>query len=127
MACKTFAHNSAMLVTYSLRFLLARLHVESLIAKMTMTKTKVISVLNNLSMGSEALHNAYDEAITRIDGQLQNDRILAKNVLSWISYAQRPLTTGELCHALAVEIGDEELQLDIVSVCAGLVTVDEES
>jgi len=55
-------------------------------------------------------------------------------VLSWITYAQRALTTEELCHALAVEQGDEELDCDnipdiedIVSVCAGLVIVDEES
>ncbi|KAF2791757.1 ankyrin [Melanomma pulvis-pyrius CBS 109.77] len=113
-------------------FLLARLHVDSLVDKRT--KTKVISALNNLSKGSGALDDAYSEAIVRIDGQLQDDRILAKKVLSWISYAQRPLTTGELCQALAVESGDEELDLDnildveaILSVCAGLVTVDEES
>ncbi|KAF1362415.1 hypothetical protein EJ07DRAFT_106802, partial [Lizonia empirigonia] len=94
----------------------------------------VISALKNLSKGSGALNDAYDQAIIRIDGQFQNDRTLAKNVLSWISYAQRPLTTRELCHALAVEEGDEELDLDnipdvedILSVCAGLVTVDEES
>ena len=114
------------------RFLLARLHVDSLIDKRT--KAKVVSALNNLSKGNEALNDAYSEAIIRIDGQLQHDRVLAKNVLSWISYAQRPLTAGELCHALAVGVGDEELDSDnipdvedILSVCAALVTVDEES
>lgn len=98
------------------------------------TKAKVKSALNNLSKGSGALDDAYDEVIVRIDGQLLNHRILANNVLSWISYAQRPLTTGELFHALAVGVADEELDLDnvpdvedILSVCAGLVTVDEES
>lgn len=56
------------------------------------------------------------------------------NVLSWITYTQRPLTTEELCHALAVEAGESELNPanisdveDMVSVCAGLVTVDNES
>ncbi len=55
-------------------------------------------------------------------------------VLSWIVCAKRPLTTLELRHALAVEDGDFELGEDnlheteeVVSVCAGLVTVDEES
>ncbi|KAF2622263.1 hypothetical protein BU25DRAFT_352674, partial [Macroventuria anomochaeta] len=92
------------------------------------------SALNNLSKGSRALDDAYSEAIVRIDGQLQDERVLAKNVLSWISYSQRPLTTGDLCHALAVGLGDEELDRDnildvedILSVCAGLVTIDEES
>ena len=44
------------------------------------------------------------------------------------------MTTGELCHALAVTIGDKELDFDnildvedILSVCADLITVDEES
>jgi ankyrin repeat protein len=49
-------------------------------------------------------------------------------------YAERALTTIELCHALAVEIGTRSMDGDnimdveeVVSVCAGLVTVDEES
>ncbi|KAI9782990.1 MAG: hypothetical protein M1816_001650 [Peltula sp. TS41687] len=113
-------------------FLLARLHVDSLLDKRT--KSKVQSTLESLSTGSKALYEAYDEAIKRIDGQLPDDSALATSVLSWITYAQRPLTTGELCHALAVKKGDEELDQDnillvedIVSICAGLVTVDEDS
>ncbi|RYP13640.1 hypothetical protein DL767_010650 [Monosporascus sp. MG133] len=98
------------------------------------TKSKVKSTLESLSKGTKALDEAYDEAIKRIDSQLPEDTALAKSVLSWITYAQRPLTTGELCHALAVEPGEDELDQDnipdvedIVSVCAGLVTVDRES
>ena len=70
----------------------------------------------------------------RITGQLPEDSILAKNVLTWITYARLPLTTAELCHALAVHPGQENLDPDnvpdaedLVSVCAGLVAVDEES
>jgi ankyrin repeat protein len=114
------------------RFLLACLHVDSLIDEIT--KAKIKSALNDLSKGSGALDDAYREAIVRIDGQPKGRRILAKNVLLWVSYAQRPLTTGELCHALAVELGDEELDpenipdiYDILPACAGLVTVDEKS
>lgn len=58
----------------------------------------------------------------------------AKQILSWITHAKTPLTTMELRHALAVEIGESKLDKenlpeieDIVSVCAGLVTVDEKS
>lgn len=61
------------------RFLLARLHVDSLINKITKAKVKV--ALNNLSKGCGALNDAYDKAIVRIDGQLPNYRVLAKNVL----------------------------------------------
>ncbi|KAH7381270.1 ankyrin repeat domain-containing protein [Phaeosphaeria sp. MPI-PUGE-AT-0046c] len=112
-------------------FLLARLHIDSLLDKRT--KAKVVQTLENLAKGTKALERAYDEAIIRIDSQLPEDSTLAKNTLSWIFYARRPFTVNELCHALAVEIEDEELNVDnipdiddIVSVCAGLVTIDEE-
>ena len=67
-------------------------------------------------------------------GQILGSKELAMRVLWWISFTTRPLTTLELQHALAVEIGeraiDEENLLeteDMVSACAGLVTIDEES
>src|SRR2546423_6543786 len=70
----------------------------------------------------------------RIEGQNTGFRELAKRVLSWITCARRPLTTSELRHALAVEIDESELHEDnfeetedMVSVCAGLVTVNKES
>jgi ankyrin repeat protein len=94
----------------------------------------VLSTLNKLSKGSAALDNAYGEAIKRIDGQLEDDRLLARRALCWISYAQRLLTTTELCHALAIEPDDRVFNVnnvyevgDIISVCAGLVTMDDES
>jgi hypothetical protein len=55
-------------------------------------------------------------------------------VLTWITFAKRPLTTAEICCALAVEPGEAELDPenkpevdDVISVCAGLVVVDPES
>lgn len=70
----------------------------------------------------------------RIEGQVVDSQELAKQALGWITCSKRPLTTLELQHALAVEIGrsslDEENLSEIeevVSVCAGLVTIDEES
>lgn len=115
------------------RFLLARLHVDSLLDKKT--RKKVHSTLENLlKKGSEALETAYGEAIKRIERQLFEDKVLAKSALSWITYAQRPLTPNELCHALATELGDDNLDgdnvpdiEDVVSVCAGLVIVDTDS
>src|ERR1700733_9375608 len=133
MACQHFAHLLRVQSAYDYaRFLLTRLHVDSLLDKDT--KKKVRSALQKLSKGDEALNQAYGEAIERIECQLPGNRTRAKNVLSWITCALRPLTKGELCHALAVELGDKELDQDsipdiedVVSVCAGLVTVDEES
>ncbi|OCK92309.1 ankyrin, partial [Cenococcum geophilum 1.58] len=113
-------------------FLLARLHTDSLLDKRTPKEVK--STLAKFSRGSTALDNAYKEAIQRIEGQLSGDYERAKKVLSWIIYAQRPLKTNEICCALAVEPEEEELDLenvpdveDLVSVCAGLVVVDEGS
>ncbi|OBT85043.1 hypothetical protein VE02_07148 [Pseudogymnoascus sp. 03VT05] len=113
-------------------FLLARLHVDSLRGKMT--KKAVRTTLKKLPRGSTALNEAYDEAIERIESQLPEESELAKTVISWITYAMRQLTTEELSHALAVEAGELELDKDnisdiedIISVCAGLVTFDEES
>ena len=80
------------------------------------------------------LADAYNQAMDRINRQKPGFRELATKVLSWITCAKRPLTTSELRCALAIKVGKSKLdqgdllQLgDVVSVCAGLVTVDEES
>jgi hypothetical protein len=91
------------------RFLLARLHVDSLLDKRT--KQEALSTLDKLSKGSTALGDAYGEATKRIDGQLPGDRSLARRALSWITYAERLLTTKELCHALAIKPGDKALNI----------------
>jgi ankyrin repeat protein len=66
----------------------------------------------------------------RINGQVTDLKIMALDVLAWITCAKRPLTTVELRHALAIEPDESEFNEDnisdlddIVSVCAGLVTV----
>ncbi|KAF1936447.1 ankyrin repeat protein, partial [Clathrospora elynae] len=94
----------------------------------------VKSNLAKLPKGSAALHDAYKDALQRIEQQLEGDCKLAKEVLSWITFAKRPLTTAEICCALAVEQGAAELDMenipnieDLMSVCAGLVVVDPES
>jgi ankyrin repeat protein len=83
---------------------------------------------------SMVLDNAYKDAMDRINGQDSDSRELAIKALSWIVCAKRRLTTRELQHALAVTVGDTELDEDnitepqeIASVCAGLVTIDQES
>ncbi|KAL9082809.1 MAG: hypothetical protein Q9165_008768 [Trypethelium subeluteriae] len=113
-------------------FLLARLHIDSLLNQTTMKKVRV--ALAKLQKGSEAIDSAYEDALDRIDGQLPGHRELARRALAWITYAQRLLTTAELLHALAIELGESTLDYEnlndidqIVSVCSGLVTVDKES
>ncbi|PCG99584.1 Hypothetical protein PENO1_002190 [Penicillium occitanis (nom. inval.)] len=113
-------------------FLLAKLHLGSLKGK---SSPKAIrTALRKLHTGSEAYDHAYKDAMERIEQQGTEKKDLAKNILSWITCAKRRLTIDELVHAVAVEIGlsylDEENLSDMqymISVCAGLVAVDEES
>ncbi|KAF5639627.1 ankyrin repeat [Fusarium sp. NRRL 52700] len=113
-------------------FLLAQLHFDSVSTKLTLKQIK--AALNSLSSGPRAYDIAYEKSMERIAGQKQSSRELAMQVLSWITCAKRVLTTLELQHALAVEENNTELDNenlyrleDMVSVCSGLVTVDEES
>ncbi|EUC46574.1 hypothetical protein COCMIDRAFT_65909, partial [Bipolaris oryzae ATCC 44560] len=119
-------------LTNCTRFLLAQLHLSSLRGKRS--RTAIRDALKKLPTGTESYNCAYSDAMTRIEGQLPDEATLAKEALSWITCAKRPLTTIELQHALAIKDGQVEFDEDnksdiedIVSVCAGLVTVDEES
>ena len=114
------------------RFLLAKFHLESLIGEESARTIR--TALKMLPTGSNAYDKAYINAMERIKGQVEGQTKLAMRALSWITCTKKQLTTSELQHALAVESGDTELVRDglpevedIVSACAGLVTVDEES
>jgi hypothetical protein len=96
-----------------LRILLAQLHLKSLADK---TSPKAIkNALKLLPKGSNAIDDAYEEAMNRIMNQERNLCELAKQVLSWIIYAERPLTVRELQHDLAVEPGEPELDEENIS------------
>ncbi|RYP79191.1 hypothetical protein DL771_000169 [Monosporascus sp. 5C6A] len=113
-------------------FLLAKLLLDSI---MDMKLPKDIRrALKTLPRGSGAYNHAYQEAMDRVERQGPSSVEFAKRVLLWITCAKRPLTTSELRHALAVEVGQTEFDKDalpeiedMVSVCAGLVTVDQQS
>ncbi|KAI1844412.1 hypothetical protein JX266_009506 [Neoarthrinium moseri] len=117
-------------------FLLAQLYFNTLLDKDNPKNLrKALQDLTTGSRSSEAAYNsAYDDTMLRIEGQLKGQAARAKEVMMWITCAKRPLTKTELQHALAVEIGEAKLDednmthvQDLVSVCAGLVTIDEES
>jgi hypothetical protein len=70
----------------------------------------------------------------RIKGQVPAARQLAEQTLAWITCARRRLAISEIQHALAIEVGESELDednisevADILFVCNGLVAVDKES
>ncbi|KAF8218034.1 ankyrin repeat-containing domain protein [Mycena galopus ATCC 62051] len=108
-------------------FLLAKLHLDSL-----STKNTVKAVREALNSLPTELDSTYNEAMERIEHQNEDDRQLAHLVLTWVAYAVRPLFVNELREALAVEPEaksvdpDNLLDTDIIlSVCAGLVIIDE--
>ena len=114
------------------RFLLVQLLMDSFRDKMTVRDVK--SAIRNLPQGSSAYDVAYHDAMERIFAQGKGPNEMAKKALTWILCACRPLSTLELLHALAIELGDTEIDEDnvletdqLLTMCAGLVTVDEQS
>ncbi|KAF7905376.1 uncharacterized protein EAF01_005897 [Botrytis porri] len=114
-------------------FLLAHMHIEAIASEL-----KISRVRKALTGLPEILDNTYDDAMKRImEGQETNRKILAMNILMWLSCAKKPLTVRELQHAVAImELDSDESELDedeiydqdlLLTVCAGLVVVDPES
>src|SRR5437763_14099109 len=87
-----------------LRFLLAQLHVNSLSREDN--RRGIRRALQNLP---KELNKTYDEAMRRIQNQEDQKAKRAEQVLSWISYAMRPLTVREIQCALAIEPDDTEM------------------
>ncbi|KAJ7795316.1 ankyrin repeat domain-containing protein [Mycena olivaceomarginata] len=110
-------------------FLLAKLHIEAL--SKTATIKAVRQALQKLPKDVDA---TYENVMTRINAQGAEDRKIAQSTLTWVVNAKRPLTSLELRVALAIEPETRELDNDnmtgigiILSVCAGLVIVEEHS
>ena len=113
------------------RFLLARLHMESLMSWLTPGHLK--RALKHLP---KELDGTYTQAVQRIEVQDEGAREPARRLITWITYAKRELTIREVQHALAVGSDpdmkdfDDEFLLDVdilTSICAGLVIVDQAS
>ncbi len=114
------------------RFLLAKLHLDSLVGKRTVREFRC--AIEELPEGIDQLQQAYHQTIARIRGQNKNDVYRAQKVFCWVTHAERPLSIVEMQQALAVKAGNTKLDFDdivredeIVTICAGLVTVDRES
>jgi ankyrin repeat protein len=90
--------------------------------------------LRDLPKGLAAYDTAYDDTMARIFGQEMDFQESARRILSLVLCAKQPLRTSVLQHALIVEPHTTELDQesnleveDILSVCAGLITIDTES
>src|ERR1700733_11790295 len=90
-------------------------------------------LLNPLGTLSQEVDPAYERVMERIRRQDKRRKLLAMQVLSWMTYARRQLSVQELQHALAVApgrsgVGDYIYPDSVLTaVCAGLVVIDEES
>ena len=80
------------------------------------------------------LDNVYDQTLRRIKEQKGGRSRLGIEVLMWVSHAERPLQIDELRHALAVEMGATDLNLEnvrpqdtVLGSCLGLAVVDKET
>ncbi|EGN97887.1 hypothetical protein SERLA73DRAFT_160915 [Serpula lacrymans var. lacrymans S7.3] len=108
------------------RFLLCRLHLDSLSRKIT--PRGVLDALSHLPKG---IDDAYNETIKRI-GQLDEERrLLALKIIMLIANAFVPLQTRQLREAIAFssdlsEISNDDLvdETTIIDICAGLVIID---
>ena len=84
---------------------------------------------NGLELG-----DVYGVTIERIKAQDGDKSRLGMAALMWISHAERPLRSDELCHALAVrlsstdfDVGNISSMSTLVNCCQGLITVDKEA
>ncbi|KAF7365837.1 hypothetical protein MVEN_00457900 [Mycena venus] len=109
-------------------FLLAKLHLESLI-----TKPTIKAIRNALEHLPKGLNDTYDIGMQRIDSQSEEDRKVAHSALTWVANAKRPLSVEEVQTALAIEPDARQLDKDnlmdinlILAACAGLVIMDEQ-
>ncbi|KAF5264449.1 hypothetical protein FOXYS1_4771 [Fusarium oxysporum] len=112
-------------------FLLARLYVDSLREKNSVSKLR--NALAALPTGSSAYDKAYQDAMERIERQHQERTAVARDVLAWLTFAKRPLKIAELRIAVIIQETDSSLDEerlmdieDMIFVCAGLVTIDKQ-
>ena len=110
------------------RFLLVSLTIENILGEMTICQRR--KKLEEMAQGN-GLSDAYTATLTRLKAQGGSRAGLGLKALMWVLYSERPLRVEELCHALGVEIGSEDLDLEnipesqtLLSSCLGLITVD---
>jgi len=113
------------------RFLLVSLNIDSILRESTIYRRR--ELLSKITDGL-GLGDAYDATIERIKAQDGDKCRLGMGALMWISHAERPLRAGELCRALAVELGSTNFNpknipstSTLMSCCQGLITVDKEA
>ena len=110
------------------RFLLVFLSIETILQEVTVyrRREKLWAMKKGLDLGE-----AYTALVGRIKAEGGEKARLGMAVLMWISHSRRPLLVDELCHAIAIRIGSDDLDSDdiptistLLDCCQGLITVD---
>ena len=111
------------------RFLPASLHIEAILRSTTIAGRR-----ETLELIKDRSGDPYGAALERIKAQDEEKTNLALAALTWVCYSERPLQVDELCHALAVQIGATDIDLEnvpsigtLLYCCQGLMAVDSEA
>jgi len=113
------------------RFLLVALNTDAILEEVTVGQRR--KKLKEVARG-EGLSYAYTTTLARLKVQKGDRPRVGMVVLMWVLYSERPLRAEEFCHALGVEMGSEDLDLEnlpyiqrVLSPCLGLVTAEASS
>ena len=113
------------------RFLLAFLSIETILQETTIYRRR--KKLRGMKDGVD-LGGGYKATLGRIKAQGGEKERLGMAVLMWIAHSRRPLQVDEICHAIAIRIGSNNLDIDdipaistLLGCCQGLVTMDQGS
>ena len=116
-----------MLINFVHRFLLVFLSIKTILGEGTISRRrqKLKAMRNGLDLGG-----AYEAMLGRIMAQGGEKGRLGMAAMMWISHSRRPLQANEICHAIAIRIGSNDLDNDdiptvqtLLDSCQGLVTV----
>jgi len=123
--------NDTYLPMVARRFLLVSLHIDAILGEVTIRQRR--RKLEEMTQGN-GLGDAYTGTLTRLKAQQGNKSILGLKVLMWVLYSERPLRAEELRHALGVEIGSVDQDIEniptlrtILASSLGLVVVEASS
>ena len=118
-------------LTNGSRFLLISLTMDAILGETTIygRRQKLKTVTGGLD-----LKGVYGATLERIEKQGGERTRLGMAALMWVSHSERLLRLDELYHALAVEIGSTEINLEripsvevLLGSCLGLLIIDQEA
>ncbi|KAJ3541491.1 hypothetical protein NM208_g4588 [Fusarium decemcellulare] len=81
-----------------------------------------VSTVKQHLLSQPSLYGVYQRMLERLVHQSQYDTKVAFEVLTWLSFSQRPLSTNELQAALAIQAGDCDLDKDKKMPIESLIT-----